>query len=457
MKASMHSGRTGNAKHNDRSFLSGKTEQEQREMAPHIDLAKTGINRTWVHGVGWNRQGEPVDIAAAERSFYSDRYGAAQAAKNDRYEAQRHPERRKSTDDLYTGKQTRPEEIILQIGSKDEPVTNKVFGACLQDYIHELNQWNEEHGDHMHLLSIALHGDETSPHAHIRRVWDYETKDGPTLGQDRALQAAGVPLPDPSKPKGRYNNRKIKFDTMMRKKWLDICEAHGLKIDREPVPGMRHKDKADYIRDQIQKELTEAKAERDATQEALEAAKKELRAVRTEAEKALSRVDALKASERILTAAEAEQIPSEAQTPLWGLLGRDKVLVSRDTLERLASRAKLAEKATEEALQATEGRRRIEREAKKQARDLVAQAQAQAKQIEARAQATAGRIEDKAYSEAQSIRAQARDNAAADRAEQELDRRELREYRKLRKRFPDQIDQLRKDSRKMDRQKSQER
>ena len=457
MKASMHSGRTGNAKHNDRSFLSGKTEQEQREMAPHIDLAKTGINRTWVHGVGWNRQGEPVDIAAAERSFYSDRYGAAQAAKNDRYEAQRHPERRKSTDDLYTGKQTRPEEIILQIGSKDEPVTNKVFGACLQDYIHELNQWNEEHGDHMHLLSIALHGDETSPHAHIRRVWDYETKDGPTLGQDRALQAAGVPLPDPSKPKGRYNNRKIKFDTMMRKKWLDICEAHGLKIDREPVPGMRHKDKADYIRDQIQKELTEAKAERDATQEALEAAKKELRAVRTEAEKALSRVDALKASERILTAAEAEQIPSEAQTPLWGLLGRDKVLVSRDTLERLASRAKLAEKATEEALQATEGRRRIEREAKKQARDLVAQAQAQAKQIEARAQATAGRIEDKAYSEAQSIRTQARDDAAADRAEQELDRRELREYRKLQKRFPDQIDQLRKDSRKMDRQKSQER
>ena len=449
MKASMHSGRTGNAKHNDRSFLSGKTEQEQREMAPHIDLAKTGINRTWVHGVGWNRQGEPVDIAAAERSFYSDRYGAAQAAKNDRYEAQRHPERRKSTDDLYTGKQTRPEEIILQIGSKDEPVTNKVFGACLQDYIHELNQWNEEHGDHMHLLSIALHGDETSPHAHIRRVWDYETKDGPTLGQDRALQAAGVPLPDPSKPKGRYNNRKIKFDTMMRKKWLDICEAHGLKIDREPVPGMRHKDKADYIRDQIQKELTEAKAERDATQEALEAAKKELRAVRTEAEKALSRVDALKASERILTAAEAEQIPSEAQTP-WGLLGRDKVLVSRDTLERLASRAKLAEKATEEALQATEGRRRIEREAKKQARDLVAQAQAQAKQIEARAQATAGRIEDKAYSEAQSIRAQARDDVAADRAAQELERRELREYRKLKKRFPDQIEQLREDSRKID-------
>lgn len=457
MKASMHSGRGGNAKHNDRSFLEGKTEQEKREIAPHIDPEKTSNNRVWIYGQKQFRPAAEVDIEALEKLFYAQRYGSAQAAKNARYVAQRHPERRKSTDDLYTGKQTRPEEIIMQIGSKDEPVSNRIFGACLNDYLQELNRWNQSHGGHMQVLSVALHGDETSPHAHIRRCWDYETKDGPVLGQDRALQAAGVHLPDPDKPKGRYNNRKMAFDAMMREKWLDICEAHGLKIDREPVPGMRHKDKADYIRDQIEKEITEAKAERDATKDALQAAEKELRGVRKEAEAALCRVDALKASERILSAAEVEQIPSEAQTPLWGLLGRDKVLVSRDTLERLAQRAKIAEKATEEALQATEGRRRIEREAKKQARDLIAQAQAQAKQIESRAQATAGRIEDRAYSEAQSIRAQARDDAAADRAEQELARRELREYRKLKKRFPDQMDQLREDSREMDRQRAQER
>lgn len=457
MKASMHSGRTGNAKHNDRSFLNGKTEQERQEMAPHINLMKTTNNRVWTYERVELRPADEVDIASVERAFYAKRYGAAQEAKNKRYEAQRHPERRKSTDDLYTGKQTRPEEIILQIGSKDEPVSNRVFGTCLQEYVHELNEWNQAHGSHMHVLSIALHGDETSPHAHIRRVWDYKAKDGPTLGQERALQAAGVELPDPSKPKGRYNNRKMTFDAMMREKWLDICERHGLMIDREPVPGMRHKDKADYIRDQIEKEITKAKAERDATKDALQAAKKELRGVRKEAEAALSRVDALKASERILSAAEIEQIPSEAQTPLWGLLGRDKVLVSRDTLERLAQRARIAEKATEEALQATEGRRRIEREAKKQARDLVAQAQAQAKQIEARAQATAGRIEDKAYSDAQDIRSQARDGAAADRAEQELARRELREYHKLQKRFPDQLEKLREDSRNIDRQRSLER
>ena len=36
MKASMHSGRTGNAKHNDRSFLSGKTEQERLEALTEL-------------------------------------------------------------------------------------------------------------------------------------------------------------------------------------------------------------------------------------------------------------------------------------------------------------------------------------------------------------------------------------------------------------------------------------
>ena len=475
MKASMHSGRTGNAKHNDRSFLEGKTEQEQKELAPHIDLTKTANNRIGVRGQAeWYSPGE-VDIAAVERDFYARRYGVAQDAKNCRYEAQRHPERRRTTDDLYTGRQTRPEEIILQIGSKDEKVSNRIFGACLQDYLKELDTWNREHGNHMHVLSIALHGDETSPHAHIRRCWDYTGRDGPVLGQDKALQAAGVPLPDLEKPKGRYNNRKMTFDAMMRDRWLDICQAHGLDIDREPVPGMRHKDKADYIRDAIGREIEEAKAERDfcweqaseankdmlrvheersEVMEALQAAQAELQGIRAETEEALARVDVLKASARILSAAEAERIPAEAQTPLWGLLGRDKVMVSREMLKRLVQRARLAEKATEEAITATEGRRRIERQAKEQAREIIAQAQTRALEIEQKAESQALRIEDRAQAEADQIRAQARDDAAEDRAAQELDRRELREYRKLQKRFPEEVRELREASRKLDRQRT---
>ena len=80
MKASMHSGRTGNAKHNDRSFLNGKTEQERQEMAPHINMAKTANNRVWIYGQRKLRPADEVNIEAAERAYYAERTATPGAA-----------------------------------------------------------------------------------------------------------------------------------------------------------------------------------------------------------------------------------------------------------------------------------------------------------------------------------------------------------------------------------------
>ena len=384
MKAVMHNGREGSGKHNDRSFLHGKSEQEQREMAPHIDAAKTKNNLMWIIGnKGWHK-GAWGDIEAAERAYYKKTYSAAQDAKNARYKAQRHPERCRSTDDLYTAKQTKPEEQILQIGSKDNPVTLEVFRACLMDYVKALNRWNRDHGRHMRILSIAIHSDETSPHAHIHRVWEYDSKDGRDLGQDKALQAAGVPLPDPSKAKGRRNNRKMTFDATMRGIWYDICEAHGLQIDREPVPDMRHKDKADFIRDRIAEELAVAqeqadretaraevvRGERIAAEEGLQQAHIDLAKVRAEIDSAEAKRDVLRTSIRLLSAAEVAQIPDSVKTPLWGLLGRDKVLIDKSILDSLVQTADLAETASKEAVALSADKRRIEREAREEAKRL---------------------------------------------------------------------------------------
>lgn len=384
MKASMHNGREGSGRHNDRTFLQGKSEQERQEMAPHIDAARTADNVTWRVGrKGWHK-GTGGDIEAAERDYYRRRYGAAQDAKNARYRAQRHPERCKTTDDLYTGRLTRPEEQILQIGSKDEQVDPEVFRACVMDYIKELNEWNRAHGHHMQILSVSIHFDETSPHTHIRRVWEYEGRDGRALGQDKALQAAGVPLPDPGKAKGRHNNRKMTFDAQMRDKWLDICEAHGLQIDREPVPDVRHKDKADFIRDRIAGEIAQAReqadietaraetvrGERIAAEAGLQQAHIDLDRIRAEIDGAEARRDALRTSVSLLSAAEAAQIPDSVRAPLWGLLGRDKVLIGRETVERLVQTAGLAEKAAQEAVELSADKRRIEREAREQAKRL---------------------------------------------------------------------------------------
>ena len=286
MKASMHNGREGSGRHNDRSFLDGMSAFDRARQAPHIAPWDTGKNLTWRVGhKGWVH-GKGGDVEAAERAYYKKAYSAAQDAKNARYRAQRHPERCKTTDDLYTGKLTRPEEQILQIGSKDEQVDPEVFRACVQDYINELNAWNRAHGKHMQILSVSVHFDETTPHAHIRRVWEHDSKDGRTLGQDKALEAAGVPLPDPGKAKGRHNNRKMTFDREMRDMWLDICQAHGLDIDREPVPGMRHKDKADFIRGQQEAVLADLRTQTDKARAEAEKARSEAHRASIEAERA---------------------------------------------------------------------------------------------------------------------------------------------------------------------------
>lgn len=414
MKAVMHNGREGSGKHNDRTFLQGKSEQDQQDMAPHIDSDMTAMNRTWRIGYkdkGWV-SGAGGDIEAAERAYYKKAYSAAQDAKNARYRAQRHPERCRSTDDLYTGKLTRPEEQILQIGSKDDQISPETFYACVKDYIKGIEDWNRAHGRHMRILSIAIHFDEATPHVHIRRVWEYEGRDGRTIGQDKALEAAGVPLPDPSKPKGRHNNRKMTFDRDMRDMWLDICERHGLDIDREPVPDMRHKDKADFIRDQIAQEIQqgrdhiaavwqdykEASEEFELMQDNVDCIREDLRKaqtdlkrdrglltqIRAEVNRCKSQLDALRTGVKMLSAAEVAEIPEQVKTPLWGLLGRDNVIISRQLLDRLVKTAELAENASREVVNLSAGRREIERKAKADAKLLLEQERARG-QREARA------------------------------------------------------------------------
>lgn len=246
MKASMHSGRQGSAKHNDRSFLAGLTAAEQAEIAPHIDPDKTQYNHGYVAG------GNLDNIEAAELRAYRNLFCKAVEATNKRYIAQGHKERCKTTEDLYRAPQTRPEEVILQIGSIDSHVSADELKSCYADYIDRLGKWNHRHGRPMRVLSAVLHTDEATPHIHLRRVWVYTDKDGNRrIGQNRALQAAGVPLPYPDKPEGRYNNRKMAFDRMARQLWIQVCRDHGIEIDDVPARKVRHKDKQEFLTSKI--------------------------------------------------------------------------------------------------------------------------------------------------------------------------------------------------------------
>lgn len=252
LRVSQHSGRSGSAKHNDRSFLKDKDPAWISEHADHIDL--TTNNAYWA----WDRSSpdQPIDFEKSERSYYEKAYTAAQDAINERNIKSGHADRCRTTDQIYEDAKTRPEEMLLQIGDKTSDVDPVSFMRCVVDYVDRLREWSEQHGGCMQLLTIAVHLDETSPHAHIRRVWNYKDKEGHTRpGQDKALQAAGVELPDPTKPKGRYNNRKMAFDAWARGIWQEICIEHGYEIETEPRPGVRHKEKTEYIQDQLTAEI----------------------------------------------------------------------------------------------------------------------------------------------------------------------------------------------------------
>ena len=250
MKASMHSGRTGSARHNDRTFLRGQ--DNVQEIAPHIDTNKTEQN------VVRQIAGRTESLEVTELKVYKKLFSASLDATNRRYRAQGHTERCKTIEELYRGRQTRPEETIYQIGNAEHSVSPQELRSCYWDYMQKILNWNEKHGRPMIILNWSLHADETTPHVHVRRVWRYKDADGNwRIGQNRALEAAGVPLPHPDRPAGRYNNRKMTFDKMSRTMWIETCRDHGIEIDDVPTQGIRHKDKQEFLTGKISKLQTE--------------------------------------------------------------------------------------------------------------------------------------------------------------------------------------------------------
>lgn len=99
--------------------------------------------------------------------------------------------------------------------------------------------------------------------------------------QEKALEELGIPLPDPEKPKGRRNNRKLTYDAMCRDMLLAICKRYGIEVDEVPVyGGQKYLEKNDYIIQKQHKELSENEEELKATKKEIKESKKELKTTR---------------------------------------------------------------------------------------------------------------------------------------------------------------------------------
>lgn len=319
MRATLHNGRSGengtyNPKHNDRNF--------DIQNAEHIDPERVKNNRYWNY-----LEDNSLTFEQVEQTFYEEHCRAHLDAVNKRYEGQRHKDRVRSMDEYRTARQSCPEETILMLGNKSDFIPPRI----LQRICNEFKAWEEATFPGLHVLDMALHMDEEgAPHIHERKVWLYTDKDGfEAVGQDKALQRAGIEPPHPEKPMNRYNNRKMTYTQKARQAFFDICREHGLDTLLETTPQEKSKTGqrlADYKAGKAEERAQAAEMraryaeqrarqmeqERDAARAERERIRGALTHARTRAEKAEKQAREQQAENSRLKAVES-QIRSETE------------------------------------------------------------------------------------------------------------------------------------------------
>ena len=263
MRASRHNGRSGkhgvyDVKHNDRNFDVANSE--------HIDAERTKLNVYWDCYQGYCLNGDTSErkmtFTEIEKAYYFEHYGDHVDAQNERNEKAGHAERNRTTDDVLKNNKTCPEESILQLGNIDCSVTPDVLAKVVAEFFEE---FEKRYGSHVHILDWALHLDEATPHVHVRQVYDALNKYGELCPQqEKALEELGFELPDPTKKRSRFNNRKMCFDAECRKLFLDTGQKNGVELEYEPeYGGASYLEKQDYIIENQQKRIAKMQAALD--------------------------------------------------------------------------------------------------------------------------------------------------------------------------------------------------
>ena len=125
-------------------------------------------------------------------------------------------------DEFRKNKRYCPEESIMEIGDRNNPVERRL--AC--EIILKQIIWEQETFPQVKLLDFAFHFDEpnANDHVHQRRVWTAVDHEGNLyVSQNDSLKQMGIERPDPSKPEGRHNNAKMTYSKMCREHFIELC------------------------------------------------------------------------------------------------------------------------------------------------------------------------------------------------------------------------------------------
>ena len=143
------------SKHNDRNF--------DLNNADHIDSERSQFN-IYNH---YDSDTEPsLSFEEVEKKFYDEHFKNKLDKMNQKSIEQRHPERVKTMDSFRMSKKSCCEEVIRQIGDKNESVDPRT----LVDILSEQMEWERQTFPNCITLNYAFHFDEATPHLHERKV-----------------------------------------------------------------------------------------------------------------------------------------------------------------------------------------------------------------------------------------------------------------------------------------------
>lgn len=257
MKASMHLG-SGKASHNDRRF--------DLDKADHIDQERTEKNLALNYSPDKSEQKMPFEDF--ERQYYEKHYSESLTLTNEKYLAQRHPEKVRTMDDWL--KTYKPTEAIIQLGNAEEQVDDKYLVKAFMETMKEL----KEKYPQMVPLNVAVHRDETTPHIHLRFVIEGHDKSGHLKPlKTQGLKEMGIERPDLSKPEGRHNNPLMSFTNEMRETLYRKIEELGLDLDRTPHLNQQHKETLQYKKDALAEDIRDLELERTGAEQSFKAEK----------------------------------------------------------------------------------------------------------------------------------------------------------------------------------------
>lgn len=315
MRGTQHNGRANkkgqayNVNHNDREF----EQKNSKDYDTHIDASKSVDNAYFAFSMNEPakmmrvRKGTSPKLEKIELDFYKKHFGKHLEQTNENYIRNRHPERCKTIEDVYTNPRTCPQETILQVGKDGEYKDLEKFTKMVKNYC---VAYNNSFSNNSMIIDCAIHADETSMHAHVRRVFYVRDKNGNLeLAQNKALEQMGYQLPNPEQKRSKYNNRLQTFTDNLRGFWYDLIEKHDkdIKIEREPDSASRSRknlEKLDYQNIVAKEKLEQAN-------DKLKEANKDLENVKLDADAERTRYQELKHETE-----ELEQIATFAKSVL---------------------------------------------------------------------------------------------------------------------------------------------